>query len=117
MLVDGYEPLGRDLVFHRDGYRLIGAAGEVGLTKRETLLLSVLVERDATYVSTSELAAGVGARAGTAIKDHSIEESIHTLRKKISLAGGHSACLRNRRGVGYGLFSDFHSLAPTQATD
>jgi DNA-binding response OmpR family regulator len=92
--------LGADVHFHIDGYRLVSSRGEVPLTQRETRLLATLVRNPCCYLSVDELAPAVAAgdRRPT---DHSLEESIRTLRRKVREAGADPCVIRNRRGAGY----------------
>ena len=78
---------------------------EFPLTAREVELLILFVKSPHRYHHTSDLAKKVArTEINYAISEHSIEQTISGLRRKLGEDGKKPRFLVCRRGIGYGLF-------------
>ena len=75
------------------------------LTAREVELLILFIKAPGRYHNTSELARKIAKTdLSYAISEHSIEQTICGLRRKLGEDGKNPRFLICRRGIGYGLF-------------
>lgn len=94
-----------DLQLDLDRACLYNAGAPVALTAREVTLLTILLRAPGRYLKSSYLAGQLTA-AGAAfpVEEHSVEQAISALRRKMGEASQHNGVLRNRRGLGYAAF-------------
>ena len=78
----------------------------IGLTRRETALLAVLVRAPRHYLRARDLADHLERRNGFPLDDHCIEQSISQLRRKLGESAKRPGLVRNRSGFGYALFPE-----------
>lgn len=77
---------------------------EIALTGRECELLALLLKAPGRYLSTETLADHLSHFNAFVIEKHSIEQTIHNLRRKLGDDGKHPQLLRLKRRRGYGIF-------------
>lgn len=94
-----------DLWFDAGACSLIHQSRGVPLTARECSLLSFLLRAPGRFHSARELACWLTKPGAPIIDDHSVEQVITTLRKKLGETKGCPRVILNRRGMGYGIFS------------
>lgn len=101
---DSQVQLGINLWFDRATVTIQRAHESVPLTAREAKLFIILLTSPNQFHSANTLARLLKRRQEPAISAHSIEQTICGLRKKLGENGQSPCLLRNRRGLGYGLF-------------
>lgn len=93
-----------NLWFDVTTYTILNGGSRILLTPREARLLIALLKTPRCFHSASSLASLLKQRGGPRISEHSIQQTVHTLRQKLSESGDGATLLINRRGFGYGLF-------------
>lgn len=107
-------PLRDGLWFDSMACELLRDGQYVTLTGREGALLATLLQAPHIYLSTAELARRLTRPdAPYPVEEHSIEQTITGLRRKLGEPTRHPQLLRSRRGVGYGIFPQVRR--PSQA--
>lgn len=96
--------LGINLWFDAATATILRAGESYPLTAREWGLLTLLLTQPNRFQSADILAHLLKRRHAPPLSAHSIEQTICTLRKKLGEDGQSPGLLRNRRGLGYGLF-------------
>ena len=94
-----------------EGGLLIREQQEILLTARELAVLQILVRNmfaSRGYLSATALAKQIRLEAYD--PEHSIEQTVSLLRRKMGEKPHHPRILRGRRGLGYRLFPEFTSL-------
>jgi two-component system OmpR family response regulator len=89
--------------------RCVVSVGETEslLTAREITLLSIFVQAPCRYHTTRSLALRISRdETGYPISDHSVEQTMSSLRRKLGEDGKKPRFLFCRRGIGYGLFPE-----------
>lgn len=94
-----------NLWFDPPGCALHSGHGDVRLTARECRLLTMLAGAPGQYLRTNDIARRL-LRPGAefAIDEHSVEQTIAGLRRKLGENGRHAQLIRTCYGIGYGLF-------------
>ncbi len=104
-------PLGPNLWFDVATCSILRKNKRIPLTKREHALLTLLVEAPHRIHCTSSLADQLTHLGATfPVDEHSVEQTIYLLRRKLGESGKRPRILRTHHGIGYGLF-------PQKATD
>lgn len=96
--------LGINLWFDAATATILRAGESYPLTAREVGLLTLLLMLPNRFQNATTLARLLKKRHLPLITAHSIEQTICGLRKKLGENGQSPSLLRNRRGLGYGLF-------------
>jgi DNA-binding response OmpR family regulator len=96
--------LGPNLWFENNTHSIHRSGHVIPLTPSEDALLTALLATPHRFYSASSLARLIKQRGKPPIAEHSIQQTIHTLRRKLGETGQASTILINRRGFGYGLF-------------
>ncbi|SRR5579871_3001452 len=96
--------LGPDLWFDKDTHSIHCSGYTILLTPSEDMLLTALLAAPRCFFSAGSLAHLIKRRGKPPIAEHTIQQTIHTLRQKLGETGQGSTILINRRGFGYGLF-------------
>jgi len=96
--------LGPDLWFESDTHSIHRSGYTIPLTPNEDALLTALLAAPRRFYSAGSLARLIKQRGKRPIAEHTIQQTIHTLRRKLGETGQASTILINRRGFGYGLF-------------
>lgn len=98
-------PLRDDLYFEPATCELLRKGRHIPLTARESALLATLLRSPNVYLSTVELARRLTRPdAPYPVEEHSIEQTISALRRKLGEPPHHPRLLLSRRGIGYGNF-------------
>lgn len=84
---------------HRDGKY-------ISLTAQEAAILSKLLETPWSYVRTTLLAHHLSRPGRLMTGTHCIEQTIHTLRRKLGDDKRQPNLILNLRGIGYGIFPE-----------
>lgn len=101
-------PLGSAIWIDLEGGLLIREGEEIQLTAREVHVLEILVQSMRSsrgYL----MASAIAQRLNLSFifdPEHSIEQTISVLRRKLGEVPHHPQILRGRRGLGYRLFPD-----------
>lgn len=105
--MNGSFPLSPDISIDFDRCMIyVGNHTQYPLTAREIALLTFLVEAPARYHSSSLLATKISTPGSLyPVSEHSVEQTISSLRRKLGEDGKCPRLLLSRRGIGYGLFS------------
>jgi DNA-binding response OmpR family regulator len=85
-------------------YTILNGGSPIPLTPREARLLIVLLKAPQRFHSAGSLASLLNQRGRPRITEHSIQQTVHTLRQKLGESRDCVTLLVNRRGFGYGLF-------------
>ncbi len=94
-----------DLQLDLDGAILRNAGEAISLSAREVALLTILLRAPGHYLKSSYLADQLTPPGSTfPVEEHSVEQMISALRRKMGERGQHNGVLRNRRGLGYAIF-------------
>lgn len=99
--------LGSDLLIDLDGGLIIREQQKILLTAREVQVLRILVQAwryGRQYISAQTIADRIHLNIYN--PEHSIEQTISLLRRKLGETRHSPRILRARRGFGYRLFSD-----------
>jgi DNA-binding response OmpR family regulator len=98
-------PPGPSLWFDAATCSILRKSKRVPLTKREYALLTLLVEAPNRIHRTSDLADRLTSLdAPFPVDEHSVEQAISLLRRKLGESGKRQRILRTHHGIGYGLF-------------
>lgn len=81
----------------REGYRLVGPAGTVNLTRREFDLVTYMAKRPGVVRTRAELIDAV--YGNTAVFDRTLDSILKRLRDKVMTVGPDP--IETRRGIGY----------------
>lgn len=99
-------PLSTNLTLDTATYILLRKSKRIPLTKREADLLMILLKSPDSYIKTEALADALSLPHVYPINEHSIEQTICGLRKKLGESGQRQSILKSRRGFGYGIFPE-----------
>ncbi len=77
--------------------------GITRLTAREYQIVCFLLQHTNTFHTASAIAEGIHTNELIDIAPHSIEQAIHTVRKKLQEPATNAQFLQNRHGFGYGI--------------
>jgi DNA-binding response OmpR family regulator len=91
----GFDPHGRTL--WRKNKRIL-------LTPREAQTLTLLLQAPGCYITTTLLADWLSPPQGEPVYEHSVEQTICGLRKKLGESGKRQHILKTQSGSGYGIF-------------
>lgn len=107
-------PLRDDLHFEPATCELLRKGRHIPLTARESALLATLLRSPNVYLSTAELARRLTRPdAPYPVEEHSIEQTVSALRRKLGEPAHHPQLLLSRRGIGYGIFLQIRQPSQT----
>lgn len=98
----------RNLSFDADRCVVMRGSKAIDLTARENALLIEMLKMPHRYISARTLARRLAPTSAYPIEEHSIQQSISTLRRKLGEDGNTQQLLRTKRGLGYGIFPSEH---------
>ena len=94
-----------DLQLDLDSAVLYNAGEAIALSAREVALLTILLRAPGHYLKPSYLADQLTPFGATfPVEEHSVEQMISALRRKMGETAQQHGVLRNRRGLGYAIF-------------
>ncbi len=93
-----------NLLFDPHECVLVRRTKHIPLTARECTLLLALVRVPRRYISTRALGRQLSRPYGVSIDEHSIQQTICDLRRKMGESARHPRVLLTKRGIGYGIF-------------
>ncbi len=73
----------------------------ISLTPRETRTLTLLLQAQGHYISTTLLADWLSSQKGKPVYEHSVEQTISGLRRKLGESGKRQRILQSQRDSGY----------------
>lgn len=98
-------PLGPSLWFDAATCAILRKHQRIPLTRREHALLTLLLEAPNRMHRTSALADRLtNLDAAYPVDEHSVEQTIYLLRRKLGESGKRQRILLTHHGIGYGLF-------------
>ena len=94
-----------DLYFEPATCELLCKGQHISLTARENALLATLLRSPNVYLSAADPARRLTRPdAPYPVEEHSVEQTISALRRKLGEPAHHPQLLLSRRGIGYGIF-------------